>query len=112
MPLSLSEACIAAIATISRCVAIAVIVIIALVTVTTLVLGTMGVIDYFNTRSRELEAVRIALALDADQIQASYDQGVLSLEIPVSEQAKPRRIEISRAGGGPQTIEGSATRVD
>jgi HSP20 family protein len=51
-------------------------------------------------------------ALDADQIQASYDQGVLSLEIPVSEQAKPRRIEISRSGGGPQTIEGSATRTD
>jgi HSP20 family protein len=51
-------------------------------------------------------------ALDPDQIQASYDQGVLSLEIPVCEQAKPRWIEISRAGGGPQTIEGTATRTD
>jgi HSP20 family protein len=50
-------------------------------------------------------------ALDPDQIHANYDQGVLSLEIPVSEQAKPRRIEISRSGG-PQTIEGSATRTD
>jgi HSP20 family protein len=49
-------------------------------------------------------------ALDADQIAASYEQGVLTLEIPVSEQAKPRRIQVSSAGEGPQTIEGSATR--
>ena len=51
-------------------------------------------------------------ALDVDAIDASYDQGVLTLEIPVAEQAKPRRIEISRSGGGPQTIEGSATRSE
>lgn len=51
-------------------------------------------------------------ALDADAIQANYDQGVLTLEIPVAEQAKPKRIEISRSGGGPQTIEGSATRSE
>lgn len=49
-------------------------------------------------------------ALDADQIEATYDQGVLTLEIPVSEQAKPRRIQVSSGGAGPQTIEGSATR--
>jgi HSP20 family protein len=32
--------------------------------------------------------------LDTDQIKASYDQGVLTLRIPVAEQAKPRKIEI------------------
>ncbi|WP_374971501.1 Hsp20/alpha crystallin family protein [Terrabacter sp. BE26] len=32
--------------------------------------------------------------LDTDHIQASYDGGVLTLTIPVAEQAKPRRIEI------------------
>ena len=33
-------------------------------------------------------------ALDADNIKANYDQGVLTLRIPVAEQAKPRKIEI------------------
>ncbi|WP_345624158.1 Hsp20/alpha crystallin family protein [Streptomyces ziwulingensis] len=35
--------------------------------------------------------------LDTDRIDASYDAGVLTLRIPVAEQAKPRRIQI--AGG-------------
>ncbi|GGU55584.1 Hsp20/alpha crystallin family protein [Streptomyces lavendofoliae] len=38
-------------------------------------------------------------ALDTDRIRASYDAGVLALRIPVAEQAKPRRIEISGGGG-------------
>ncbi|MDT5323696.1 MAG: hypothetical protein QOF25_848 [Mycobacterium sp.] len=33
--------------------------------------------------------------LDADQIQASYHNGVLRLSIPVAEKAKPRRIKIA-----------------
>lgn len=49
-------------------------------------------------------------ALDADNIQAGYENGVLTLEIPVAERAKPRRIEIGRSESGRQTIEGSATR--
>jgi HSP20 family protein len=32
--------------------------------------------------------------LDAQEIQASYDDGVLRLAIPVAEKAKPRRIKI------------------
>jgi HSP20 family protein len=32
--------------------------------------------------------------LDADHIRADYDAGVLTLRIPVTEQAKPRKIEI------------------
>ena len=47
--------------------------------------------------------------LDADALSASYDQGVLTIEIPVAERAKPRRIEISRGGeSGPAAIEGTA----
>lgn len=38
--------------------------------------------------------------LDADRIEASYDQGVLTVKIPVAEQAKPRKVEISGAGSG------------
>jgi HSP20 family protein len=33
--------------------------------------------------------------LDADRIEASYDAGVLTLRVPVAEQAKPRKISIS-----------------
>jgi HSP20 family protein len=33
--------------------------------------------------------------LDADQIAASYNGGVLRLTIPVAEKAKPRRIPIT-----------------
>jgi HSP20 family protein len=33
--------------------------------------------------------------LDADRIDARYEAGVLTLVIPVAEQAKPRKIEIS-----------------
>jgi HSP20 family protein len=41
--------------------------------------------------------------LDADRLTASYDAGVLTLRIPVAEQAKPRRISIS-SNGSPREI--------
>jgi HSP20 family protein len=37
--------------------------------------------------------------LDAERISAHYDQGVLTLTIPVAEQAKPRKVEITTGGG-------------
>lgn len=43
-------------------------------------------------------------SLNVDGIQAGYDNGVLTVTIPVAEQAKPRKVEIS-AGGGQQAIE-------
>jgi len=36
--------------------------------------------------------------LDTDRVNAEYDAGVLRLTIPVSEKAKPRRIEIASNG--------------
>ena len=42
--------------------------------------------------------------LDTERIEASYDAGVLALRIPVAEQAKPRRVEISGRTGGQQAI--------
>ncbi|MGI5193431.1 Hsp20/alpha crystallin family protein [Streptomyces sp. CA-288835] len=35
--------------------------------------------------------------LDVEHVEASYDAGVLTVKIPVAEQAKPRKIEISHA---------------
>ena len=37
--------------------------------------------------------------LDADHIDASYENGVLTVRLPVAEQAKPRKVEITSAGG-------------
>jgi HSP20 family protein len=36
--------------------------------------------------------------LDAENIDADYDAGVLTLRIPIAEKAKPRKIEITAAG--------------
>lgn len=33
--------------------------------------------------------------LDADRIEAAYNHGVLTLTVPVAEQAKPRKVEIA-----------------
>jgi HSP20 family protein len=45
--------------------------------------------------------------LDLDGITASYEQGVLTLRIPVAQQAKPRRVEITSGDtAGGDTIRG------
>jgi HSP20 family protein len=46
--------------------------------------------------------------IDSDAISATYDNGVLSLTIPVAEKAKPRRIEIGSRSSHP-VIEAGAT---
>jgi HSP20 family protein len=53
--------------------------------------------------------------LDLDAIRADYHDGVLTLTVPVAEEAKPRRIEIGRSDdsyttiGGHKTISGEST---
>jgi HSP20 family protein len=42
----------------------------------------------------------LADRLDTANLSASYDAGVLTIRIPVAEQAKPRRIEV-KAGSAP-----------
>jgi HSP20 family protein len=34
-------------------------------------------------------------ALDSERIEASYDNGVLMLRIPIAEQAKPRKVAVT-----------------
>jgi HSP20 family protein len=56
-----------------------------------------------GTFARQLTVGR-GLALD--RITASYEDGVLSLTVPVAEEARPRRIEVAhRAGAGASEIE-------
>ncbi len=49
--------------------------------------------------------------LDTDRIEASYQEGVLRLHIPVAEKAKPRKITIDR-GDGHTALHGKAAERD
>ena len=42
--------------------------------------------------------------LDRDNISAAYENGVLTLTIPVAEEAKPRRVEITHAADVAQPV--------
>ena len=44
--------------------------------------------------------------LDTEHLDATYDAGVLSLRIPVAEQAKPRKVSIAAGDAGPKRITG------
>lgn len=45
--------------------------------------------------------------LDAERVHANYQNGVLTITIPVSERARPRKIDIT--GGDPQPIDVEST---
>ena len=47
-------------------------------------------------------------SLDADQLAASYTDGVLTLRVPVAEKAKPRRVEVT-TGSQSTAIEATTT---
>ncbi|MFN2503300.1 MAG: Hsp20/alpha crystallin family protein [Acidimicrobiales bacterium] len=59
-----------------------------------------------GTYSRQLF---LGETLDPDRIAASYEQGVLTLTIPVAEKAKPRRVEVSAGAGGSSSITAQST---
>ncbi|GAB2655768.1 Hsp20/alpha crystallin family protein [Kribbella swartbergensis] len=44
--------------------------------------------------------------LDADGISASYDNGVLTVKIPIAAQAKPRKIAVAGGESGHRTVTG------
>src|SRR5919108_2179585 len=62
--------------------------------------------DKFFVRERTMgtftRRLRLPENLNADAVEASYDNGVLEVRIPVLEQAKPRKIEVQQAGGQPE----------
>ena len=58
--------------------------------------------DRFVVRKRTMgtftRRVYLSEHLDADHVDAAYDDGVLVVRIPVLEQAKPRKVEIRSRG--------------
>lgn len=57
------------------------------------------------TREREaasfLRQLNLGQGIDTDRISAGYSNGVLSVTIPVSERAKPRKVEVTTENGAP-----------
>ena len=47
-------------------------------------------------------------SLDTERITARYDQGVLTITIPVAEQSKARKVQVAH-GAGPEVIEASSS---
>jgi HSP20 family protein len=48
-------------------------------------------------------------SLDADHITARYDQGVLTLTVPVAERAKPRKVEVTTGNSQATAIDASSS---
>jgi HSP20 family protein len=53
-------------------------------------------------------AITLPSQVQADQIEASFEDGVLEVVVPKAEEAKPKKISV-RAGGGRQRVEGTST---
>ena len=58
--------------------------------------------DSFHRVERRYGAFQRSLSLpptaDAERIEASFDRGVLSVEVPKAEQAKPKKIQVKATG--------------
>jgi len=63
---------------------------------------------FAGTYKRQLS---ISDDIDAEQIEASYDNGVLTVTLPIAEKAKPRRIEVSSGPPSRTDNAGSTTQV-
>ncbi|MDV3129876.1 Hsp20/alpha crystallin family protein [Mycobacterium sp. 21AC1] len=61
---------------------------------------------FFGSYRRQ---ITLGDGIDTTGISATYENGVLTVTIPVAERARPRKIEVAR-GGGQKTIE--PTTVD
>lgn len=53
-------------------------------------------------------SITLPTSVNAGKIKASYDAGVLTLQLPKAEESKPRRIQI-QSGGGQKVIEGKVS---
>jgi len=68
--------------------------------------------DYFRYERRFgsfSRSVALPAGVSDDQIEASYENGVLEIKVPKPEQHKPKRIQV---GSSSPAIEGTGTRKD
>ncbi|MEL5990936.1 Hsp20/alpha crystallin family protein [Microbacterium phosphatis] len=57
-----------------------------------------------RTTGSFLRQLNLGQGIDTTGISATYDNGVLSVLIPISERAKPRKVEVQRSVGGAQDV--------
>ncbi len=57
-----------------------------------------------------LRQLSLGEGIDAEKIAATYENGVLTVTLPVAERAKPRRVEV-QASGSATTIQGKAQQT-
>ena len=53
-------------------------------------------------------SITLPSQVQADAIEASFENGVLEVVVPKAEEAKPKKITV-RAGGGRQQVPGTST---
>lgn len=79
---------------------------------------TLGAADSVKWLSRErmtgtfLRQLNLGQGIDTERIEANYTNGVLRVTIPVSERAKPRKIEVSLANEQQDTLRVSESTAD
>ena len=54
-------------------------------------------------------SITLPSQVQADAIEASFEDGVLNVRVPKAEEAKPKRIEVR--GGGRKAVEGTSTQT-
>jgi HSP20 family protein len=57
-----------------------------------------------RTTGSFLRQLNLGQGIDTAGISATYDNGVLSVLIPISEKAKPRKVEVQRSVTGAQDV--------
>ena len=57
-------------------------------------------------------SITLPSQVQADQIEASFENGVLEVVVPKAEEAKPKKITVRPGGGGRQQVEGTSTKAD
>ncbi len=55
-------------------------------------------------------SVRFPMAVQADQVNAEYQNGVLHLTVPKAEEVKPKRIAVKVGSNGQKVIEGKTSQ--
>jgi HSP20 family protein len=54
-------------------------------------------------------SITLPSQVQADAIEASFEDGVLTVRVPKAEEAKPRKINVQVGGGARQSVEGTST---
>ena len=57
-------------------------------------------------------SITLPSQVQADQIEASFDNGVLEVIVPKAEEAKPKKITVRPGTTGRQQVEGTSTSAD